>query len=264
MIPKDPVKRFSTVFEKYRHKYEPYALFERFLEFVIVGFDQTFSKIGRPFDENEGTACMELFGEWTQIMNDQLKHREWYDLLGEVYMNYLSGTMKKHWTGQYFTPMHMCDMMAQIADPGEVVGERIMDCACGSGRMLLAAHILHLGNYCYAQDLDRVCCLMTVCNFIIHGVKGEVVWGDCLNQVDYRGGWKTNELLGIIGVPCVRTMDKMESMSYRNGLLMLAKMDAEDTNKSKSTKEKTPTSGVKENQETKKPKMAPIQLSLFE
>lgn len=98
-----------------------------------------------------------------------------------------------------------------------------MDNACGSGRMLLAAHANHPTNYCCAQDLDRICCLMTVCNFIVHGVNGEVVWGDGLDPTDFREGWRVNELLGVIHVPCVRQMECMESMSFRNGLTLLEK-----------------------------------------
>lgn len=158
----DPTKPLIAVFEKYRHKIEPYTLFERFMEYVIAGFDVTFSKLDRPFTLDESTACMELFSAWVTTMNEVLKTKEWYDILGDVYMSYLSGTMKKQWTGQFFTPKHICDFMAQITDPGENGGESIMDCCCGSGRMLLASHVLHPGNYCCAQDMDRICCLMTV------------------------------------------------------------------------------------------------------
>lgn len=223
MTKKDPVRRMEEVFEKFRSKFEPYSLFERFLEFVIAGFDQNFQRLERPFSTEETEACMELFNEWALTMQELLKHNEWYDLLGEVYMNYLAGTMKKKWTGQYFTPMHICSFMSKIVDPGEHCGERIMDNACGSGRMLLAAHVMRPGNYCCAQDLDRVCCLMTVCNFIIHGVKGEVVCGDGLNPLDFRQGWKTNELLNILGVPSVRKMGKEESFTYIQGLSLLEK-----------------------------------------
>lgn len=246
----DYKKSMIRVFEKYRHKLEPYRLFERFMEFVINGFDITFSTIEKPFNKEESEACMELLNAWITSMNEALKHKEWYDLLGEVYMDYLSGTMKKHWTGQYFTPMYICDMMAQITDPGEKVGERVMDCACGSGRMLLASHILHPGNYCCAQDMDRICCLMTVCNFIIHGVNGEVVCGDSLNPADYREGWRTNELLSVMGIPTVRNMSKEESSTYLGSLSTMSERHDVQTN----IKDKP----------VKPTRVKPVQLSLFE
>ena len=250
----DYKKDMIKVFETYRHKYDPYSLFERFLEFVIVGFDITFSKVERPFKEEEAKICMELLVSWTTSMNEALKQHEWYDLLGEVYMDYLSGTMKKHWTGQYFTPMHICDMMAKITDPGEKVGERVMDCACGSGRMLLASHVLHPGNYCCAQDIDRICCLMTVCNFIIHGVNGEVVCGDSLDPTDYRDGWRTNEVLHLTGIPCVRKIDMMESTTYRGSLATLDEVKTSKPAKSNAPAKKS----------AKKESSQPIQYSLFD
>lgn len=258
MMPADPTKEMVRVFEKYRHKYDAISLFERFLEFVCVGFDITFSPVQRPFSKEEGQACTEMLNAWILTMNEVLKTKKWYDLLGEVYMSYIAGTMKKHWTGQYFTPMHICDFMAQITDPGEKGGESVMDCACGSGRMLLAANSVHPGNYCCAQDLDRVCCLMTVCNFIIHGINGEVVCGDSLDPSDYRGGWRTNEVLNITGVPSVRKMEMMESRTYRGGLSMLEK-PKEEMVKSESAPvaTKRPINNTKKKQE-------PIQYSLFD
>ena len=249
----DPTKPLIAVFEKYRHKIEPYSLFERFMEYVIAGFDVTFSKLDRPFTLDESTACMELFSAWVTTMNEVLKTKEWYDILGDVYMSYLSETMKKQWTGQFFTPKHICDFMAQITDPGENGGESIMDCCCGSGRMLLASHVLHPGNYCCAQDMDRICCLMTVCNFIIHGVRGEVVCGNSLDPTDYREGWKINETLNMIGIPSARAMKKEESFSYRSSMAMMKEIKVE------SDEVKTPATVIqpKKHQE-------PIQYSLFD
>ncbi len=257
MTPADPTKQMMAVFEKYRHKYEPYKLFERFMEFVIAGFDITFSTIERPFSSEEAEPCAEMLNAWVMSMNDILKSKEWYDILGDIYMNYIAGTMTKQWSGQFFTPMHICDFMAKITEPGENVGESVMDSACGSGRMLLAAHIIHPGNYCCAQDMDRICCLMTVCNFIIHGVRGEVVWGNSLDPLDYRAGWKVNETLNLVGIPGVRKMDKMEAISYRNGLKMMEEISPE--------KDKTTPPGSVNTSHSPKKKESdePIQLSLF-
>lgn len=244
------MKRMIAVFEKHAYRYDPSSLFTHFLEFVITGFDQTFKPIEKPLSKEEGQACMELLNAWVLTMNDELKHREWFDALGELYMNYISSKGKKSSNGQFFTPMHICDFMTAIVDPTE--GNSVMDNACGSGRMLLAAHVKSPMLYCCAQDIDYMCCLMTVCNFIIHGVNGEVVWGDGLNPTDYRQGWRTNELLNVIGVPCVRSMDMMESRTYLSGIRMLV-----DRVESK------PTNAESEDPRIETPKVAQ-QLSLFD
>lgn len=249
----DPTKPLIAVFEKYRARLDPYTLFERFMEYVLVGFDISFSPIDRPFKDEEAKACAELFSAWVMTMNEVLKSKEWYDILGDVYMNYLSSTMKKHWTGQYFTPMHICELMAQIIYSGKNDGECVMENACGSGRMLLAAHVKHPGSYCCARDLDRTCCLMTACNFVIHGVRGEVVWGDGLDPTDFKGGWKINETLNMIGIPSARAMKKEESFSYRSGMDMMKEIEVE------SDEVKTPATVI----QPKRPQ-EPIQYSLFD
>lgn len=60
---------------------------------------------------------------------------------------------------------------------------------------------------------------MTVCNFLIHGVNGEVVWGDGLDPADYREGWRVNSQLGITGIPTVLPMDKSQSVIYQTNLI---------------------------------------------
>lgn len=245
------------VFEKHAYRFDSSSLFQHFLEFVITGFDQTFKPIDKPLSQEEGQACMELLNAWVLTMNEELKHNEWYDALGELYMSYIAGKGKKSSKGQFFSPMHICDLMTAIVGPSE--GNSVLDNACGSGRMLLSAHVKNPRLYCCAQDIDYLCCLMTVCNFIIHGVNGEVVWGDGLDPSDYRQGWRTNELLNVIGVPCVRSMDKMESRNYLNGLRMKEKVA-----ESKSTEpEQKSTEAVKAEIHEEAPMVAK-QLSLFD
>ena len=58
------------------------------------------------------------------------------ELLGESYMQ-LSSRSKASALGQFFTPMPICVLMAQIVEVEP--GKTICDPACGSGRTLLAA-----------------------------------------------------------------------------------------------------------------------------
>jgi len=94
---------------------------------------------------------------------------------------------------------------------------------------------------------------MTVCNFIIHGVRGEVVCGNSLDPTDYREGWKINETLNMIGIPSARAMKKEEAFSYRSGMAMMKEIKVE------SDEVKTPATVI----QPKKPQ-EPIQYSLFD
>lgn len=111
--------------------------------------------------------------------------------------------------------------MTDVCTPKEEVvrGKRISDPTCGSGRNLLAFHVKHLGNYMVGEDIDRTCAMMTVCNFILHGVQGEVVWHNTLIHDDYYGGWKVNEHLNsplskYFGIPHCRPMEREESVLF--------------------------------------------------
>jgi DNA modification methylase len=59
------------------------------------------------------------------------------DPLGEPF--YMQAISNGH-NGQYFSPVPICDIMAtmSVGDDSRP-GQTVCDCACGSGRMLLAA-----------------------------------------------------------------------------------------------------------------------------
>ena len=216
------IVRIQKVMERECRMTDWSTAFERFLEFVLAGFDISGSPLKRPFSPDESRYCLALLQEWTMIMQERTKNGGWYDILGEFYMNGIAGRGKKSGMGQFFSPPHICDFMAKTTDPGENGGESVQDCACGSGRMLLAANALHPGNRCYAQDLDRICCMMAACNFLIHGIRGEVVCGDALDPTDFREGWRINEVLGYTGIPTVSVMKREDSVVGRSALTTVA------------------------------------------
>jgi type I restriction-modification system DNA methylase subunit len=96
------------------------------------------------------------------------------DCLGEIYEKEI--TYGEH--GQFFTPLSICDFMANISNVKD--GERVYDPACGSGRLLLSAAKLNPRAIFYGTDLDQRCAKMTVLNLIFRGLKGKVQWGNSL------------------------------------------------------------------------------------
>ena len=97
----------------------------------------------------------------------------------------------------------------------------INDCAVGSGRTLLAFHIRHLGNYYVAEDIDPMCVRMTVCNFLLHGVEGEVICHDTLCCPDSCVfAYKVNEGLNnplsqYYHVPNIQEIDFNQTILHR-------------------------------------------------
>lgn len=191
-------------------------IFDDFLIYIIHGFSPGEKALENWKYEKEQVAMFyKMYTEWVLIMKRQVCLSGWYDAFGELYMSCIAGNARKQSNGQFFTPAHICDLMAELCGSQDNSVELCGDPACGSGRNLLAWHVKHLSSYLCAEDIDRTCCLMTVCNFLIHGCVGEVIWHDSLNPNTYYDGWKVNERLAIAGLPTIRRIAKEESVVWQ-------------------------------------------------
>jgi len=60
------------------------------------------------------------------------------------------------------------------------------------------------------------CCLMTICNMLIHGCVGEVIHHDSLCPENFMDGWMVNHTLTQTGIPSIRRMSEEEYRTSRN------------------------------------------------
>lgn len=120
------------------------------------------------------------------------------DLLGVIYEAFGQSTDA---FGQYFTPEHVTDMIAEVSlgdvDPGRYDGDdplTVADPACGSGRMLVHAAKRVPDDVdaavFYGQDKDAMCAKMTALNLCLFNLDGYAVLGDSL-KVEARRMWET-------------------------------------------------------------------------
>lgn len=133
------------------------TVFNDFLMFVIHGFSPGAPPLKNwKYKRRQNIAFMEMTAEWVRLMQDRLKDDEsWYDPFGDLYMS-LSSRTGQRMQGQFFTPAPICDLMVACTGTGEKVqGKRMNDPTCGSGRLLLAFHVRHLGNYLVGEDLNH-------------------------------------------------------------------------------------------------------------
>ena len=87
-----------------------------------------------------------IFGLLVNIME---KTKE--DILGDYYQGCI--TFGEH--GQFFTPNHVTDIMAQLSGiDKDTEGQKIGDMCCGSGRMLLSAAKIAPKNYFIGKDIE--------------------------------------------------------------------------------------------------------------
>lgn len=105
------------------------------------------------------------------------------DPLGDMFMSRISHGQH----GQFFTPESVSLLMTEIV--GVEDGAKVNDPACGSGRNLLKALEIARSEgkeiELYANDLSLTCAKMTLLNFMINSVAGEVSCGDAL-KLDYE------------------------------------------------------------------------------
>lgn len=204
----------------YRNGLEITRVFDDWIRYIIHGY--TFDIKETPplsdwnYTKEQTLAFYNMYAEWMQVMSNQVRgDGEWYDAFGTLYEALIASKGRRDNAGQFFTPDHLCELTARNLTGSETVtGKKISDPTCGSGRMLLAFHVRNLGNTLYAEDIDRTCCMMTVCNFLIHGCVGEVVWHDSLWPETHFGAWRVNENLKF-GFPSVRTIEKEQCYVWR-------------------------------------------------
>lgn len=212
-----PLEKLIVDFS-YTNGFDSINVFNDFLTFIIHGFS-----LGTPplhswkYKRQHNRVFMQMVAEWTQIMNRQIKEdTDWFDPFGDLYMALVSNSTQQA-QGQFFTPVHICELMVACADNGEKkTGGKMNDPTCGSGRLLLAYHVRNLGNYLVGEDINRTCCLMTVCNMLIHGCVGEVICHDSLNPKNFVDGWKVNPVLTRTGIPTIKRMSMEEYQASRN------------------------------------------------
>ena len=180
----------------YRAGVDTSRVFDDFLRYVINGFTIP----GFPglsdwrYTKEQNQTFLVMFQTLVEGVQRQLDIRGWYDAFGAIYEDLIASKSRRSNSGQFFTPEALCDLMTELVYGNEkMTGRLISDCACGSGRTLLSFNARHLGNIYVAEDIDRTCCMMTVCNFLLHGMEGEVVWHDSLCPDKFYGAWRVNE-----------------------------------------------------------------------
>lgn len=132
------------------------------------------------------------------------------DIFGSLYEELLSSGKAKQ-LGQFFTPIHISDLLAQlVTDKGYC--KTVHDPCVGSGRTLLSAakalKPYQAKTWHYSGiDIDAMSVDMTICNMVLHQMNGWVIHGNSLS-LEFMRGFKTT--LHDSGVFVISEMDKQE------------------------------------------------------
>ena len=185
-VPKE-LKIFNSLFFEFQYKYNLNEIFDDLLTIIICAMgaetqETLYLETIKKYNRSELDTFCKLFAELMQIYANAKKIGDWCDPLGEYY-ECLAGNYKKSNFGQYFTPKAICSLMAGIII-GKDWGKTINEPACGSGRLVLAANHITIGNYYICQDLDPICCKMTAINLCFHEIRAEI---HCMNSIRMNG-----------------------------------------------------------------------------
>jgi type I restriction-modification system DNA methylase subunit len=196
-----PEKRFEHALLELARTQSLGTVFEDFLDFSLLFIRwwdrkvEDYADLERKYPEVES---YELFAEAYLAMADiaDFNGTGFKDPFGDFFMEYLSSDR----AGQFFTPVEVCDMMAQIIMGDSVPDEAtVLDPACGCGRTLLAGAKINRKAQFYGADIDLTCCKMTVLNFLLNTLTGEVAWMDTLRMEHWKS-WKIKKVMADNGM----------------------------------------------------------------
>ncbi|MES3017431.1 MAG: N-6 DNA methylase [Bacteroidota bacterium] len=151
------------------------------------------------------------------------------DVLGEFFEQHLSNGRN----GQFFTPYPLCQVMATITNKDTQDDEkrplRMLDPACGSGRLLLAAHRQNGAHHeYYGVDIDHTCVKISALNLFLNGVwNSEVMCSNSLIPNDFGISYRISLLpLGIFRIEA-REQSVLWNL-HRNSFSLKALQDKKD------------------------------------
>ena len=113
------------------------------------------------------------------------------DILGDIYHEL---RLNNEWNGQFFTPDHICRLMAQLANVDVPEDKEspitINEPTCGSGTMVIGAvwAMQRKGidyrrkSFFVAQDIDIRCVWMAYIQLSLYGIPAVVIHGNTLTM----------------------------------------------------------------------------------
>ncbi|HYV90916.1 MAG TPA: N-6 DNA methylase [Chitinophagales bacterium] len=195
---------FASLIDSFQYHYDLSTVFDDFLTMsvascgrnVLTGLsydeDLYLKIIARYKDDDLRHNFPKMFATLTLEMTERMLSKEGTDVLGEFY----EARLQKQGLSQFFTPYPICEFMARIAigEAQKIAEERpmrILDPACGSGRMLMvAAHSSEKKHEYYGIDIDLTCVKMSALNLFLSGIfNSEVMCANALLPNEFRGSY---------------------------------------------------------------------------
>lgn len=200
-------KEFLETFRKLTYSHRTWDVWQDLIIMCACAFSNPFDKENYEQRENRYMEIIkkyskeerDIFPELVAFITMALEENPEQDFLGKLYMGLNLGDGSR---SQFFTPYHVCQLMADIAvgDVSKEIEEKgfvsISDSCCGAGATLIAGihsvrkqlekhnpplnyqnHILVV-----AQDIDETVALMCYIQLSLLGVAGYIKVGNSLTE----------------------------------------------------------------------------------
>lgn len=184
---------------KIAKRYSLNEVFADFLQMTVCAYsigkmEDEYNSIAKKYNADEIKLFGEALGELIYEHEISNTRRDWVDVVGKTYEEVNSASHASR-MGQFFTPVSLCKVMAEITQNGETLDEDISVCdpSCGSSRNLVAHSQLNPQNrfktWYVASDLDQMCVNMSVINYLMFGLRGIVIHMNALT-LEVFGGYR--------------------------------------------------------------------------
>ena len=207
------MNRFNKIFENLARVNDRSVIWSNWLDYCIDINLMNTCKQEINFQGNE-EDYLDMFGEWLLQLETDLEEQPYSDRLGLFYEELVTSHVKSKNLGQFYTPDDVTTLMTNLCLTDYNDGF-VNDCACGSARMLLSAHVMSKGElYCIGQDLDEISCKMAVLNFYSHGVRGSILHQNTLTGEFYKAWSVNNYLYHGLPIPHIELVSEAEAYNF--------------------------------------------------
>ncbi len=172
---------------------------DRFIEYIATdNYPPLFCMLNHKFEwlTKDKSLCDSI----TRIYDGKLLQSDFYDHLGEMYLEKIISKTEAKRRGAFHTPKNVADLMASITVPETDKRLNILDPAVGSGRLLMAAYKKAPNSVFWGVDIDLRALRIAYTNFAIHQIKGYLLHANSLaHEIDIskkegRENWRYSNL----------------------------------------------------------------------
>ena len=195
---KPPMERLIKEIEDMGHTHGLNEVFVTFLELSATSLGAHLDPVNGEKSEKEYEAvesCDELQSYARMLALMAMAINEYrndpMDILGDIFHRL---NLSNKWNGQFFTPIHICELMAEITGIADSVADmkeghfKVNEPACGSGAMIIGTIRSIIKNgldyhdriFFVAQDIDIRCVWMAYIQFCLYGIPAVVLQGNSL------------------------------------------------------------------------------------